>query len=295
MTIELSEAQTTQFREDGFLIMEKLIEPEAAAATAARYEPLFGGELETGIMPDEFNYNPERPDLTRQICNGWKSDLTIARTTFRADIGRACARLGGWPGARLQTDNILWKPPGARPLGFHQDSSYLQWMTPSDMMSCWIALDPATEESGTMLLVRGSHRWAKSPMARQFHGPEDFMGEMYAAAAKEGVEPEVVPVEVPRGGGSFHHGWVWHGSGFNRSRGPRRTHVVHTISSETRYAANRIGEGTGRIYGRYKRFADDRMDESYFPVLWTEDGRRTPFLDDYVRGGGGESALGVQV
>ena len=27
------------------------------------------------------------------------------------------------------------------------------------------------------------------------------------------------------------------------------------------------------------------MDESYFPILWTSDGYRTPWLDAYVRDG----------
>jgi hypothetical protein len=33
------------------------------------------------------------------------------------------------------------------------------------------------------------------------------------------------------------------------------------------------------MYSRYKRRGDDVMDESFFPILWTEDGYRTPFLD----------------
>jgi hypothetical protein len=27
------------------------------------------------------------------------------------------------------------------------------------------------------------------------------------------------------------------------------------------------------------------MDESFFPILWTRDGYRTAWLDDYMRGG----------
>jgi hypothetical protein len=39
------------------------------------------------------------------------------------------------------------------------------------------------------------------------------------------------------------------------------------------------------IYNRYKRVGDTTMDESYFPILWRQDGYRTAFLDDYVRRG----------
>ncbi|MDH3687850.1 MAG: phytanoyl-CoA dioxygenase family protein, partial [Gammaproteobacteria bacterium] len=112
---------------------------------------------------------------------------------------------------------------------------------------------------------------------------EKYRAEMEVAAAQAGVTPEIVPVEVPRGGGSFHHGWTWHGSGFNRADLPRRSLVAHCMSSAAHYVPEHLGEGTGPIYGRYfKRFGDTSMDESHFPILWAEDGRRTPGLDEYI-------------
>ena len=33
---------------------------------------------------------------------------------------------------------------------------------------------------------------------------------MEIAAKREGVEPAIVYIEVPKVGGSFHHGWTWH-------------------------------------------------------------------------------------
>ena len=141
-----------------------------------------------------------RADLTRQICNAWKSDRGIADVVLRPDIGRACARLGGWPGARLSQDNVLWKPPGGKALGFHQDSSYEQWAVPSEWVSCWIALEDTTAAQGTVEYVRGSHRWSRRwGMIEEFHGPDDPHAELRLAAAAHGVEPEFVPVEVPAG------------------------------------------------------------------------------------------------
>ena len=46
-----------------------------------RFEPLFRGEFETGIEPDEWNWRFGRDpiDVTRQICNDWKSDGLIKK------------------------------------------------------------------------------------------------------------------------------------------------------------------------------------------------------------------------
>jgi hypothetical protein len=276
---ELTDDQVATFAEDGFVIIDRIISPELAKAALDRYEDLFAGRFETGLQPDEWNWRAGQspPDLTRQICNGWKSDRTIADVVLRGDVGRACARLGGWPGTRLSQDNVLWKPPGGKALGFHQDSSYEQWAVPSDWVSCWIALEDTTAAQGTVEYVRGSHRWPHWDMIEEFHGPEDPHVELREAAAAQGVEPELVPVEVPAGGGAFHAGWTWHGSGINRSGAPRRSLVAHCMSSETRFHP----DFTGYLYSRYKRFGDDSMDESHFPITWREDGYASPFIEPY--------------
>ena len=115
----LSPHQIDQFRNDGFLVVENLLDFETVEILRQRFEHLFRGEFETGISPDEVNWQvgESDPSLTRQICNGWKADFMIARTVFRTDLGRAIALLGNWPGTRLFQDNLLWKPPGARPIG----------------------------------------------------------------------------------------------------------------------------------------------------------------------------------
>lgn len=284
MDLELSPAQIAQFENDGFLVVERLIDAATVDALRDAFVRLFRGEFETGVMPDEVNWQEGKsdPTLTRQICNAWKADRSIAATVLREDLGRAVARLGHWHGTRIMIDNVIWKPPGTRPLGYHQDSAYLTWYTPNDLLSCWMALDDTTAAGGTVEFVRGSHRWSRRPPRGEFHGPADYRAEMLAAAAAEGVEPEIVHVEVPCGGGSFHHGWTWHGSGDNRATQPRRSVVLHAMPDGVRYAPGCFAEGTGPIYARYRHLADDGIDENYFPVLWRADGYRTPGLAAYL-------------
>src|SRR4029077_748049 len=182
--VELTPQQVAQFHQDGFLILPKLIDAGAAARVAARYEDLFRGKFETGLYPDEWNWQEgrDKPDRARQICNGWKSDYTVASLVLRAEIGRLCAQLAGWPGARISQDNVIWKPPSAKALGFHQDDSYTGWIVPAHMTTCWIALDPTTAAGGTIEYVRGSHKWPVSPPIKQFHAPDDYRKEMRDAA-----------------------------------------------------------------------------------------------------------------
>ncbi len=275
--LTITPRQIEQFRSDGFLVLERFLTEEEVESARSRFEPLFRGEFDTGLYPDEWNWCEGRdpPDRTRQICNGWKSDRTIARIVLKEEIGRACATLAGWSGARIAQDNVLWKPPGAKPLGFHQDNSYCKWVIPMGFTTCWMALDETTAAGGTIEYARGSHLWGAFPKIRQFHAPQDYREALEQAARSTGTQIELVPVEVPSGGCAFHAGGTFHGSDTNRTQQPRRSLVTHCVAAEARFHPSELSY----IYSRYRRVGDDTMDESFFPVLWTESGHRTAFLE----------------
>jgi len=282
--VRLNDRDIAHFEADGFVIVEGVLTPAETEAARARFEPLFAGTFETGLMPDEWNWRAGRDaaDLTRQICNGWKSDRTIAAIVLDARVGAAAAALGGWPGARINQDNVIWKPPGARPLGFHQDDSYQDWIVPGAMMTFWITLDDTLSHQGTIEYVRGSHAWPLSPPIARFHAPDDPLADMMTAARVAGIaNPEIVPIEVKAGSAVIHHGRTWHGSRDNRGANPRRSIISHCMSSAARFHETAVSP----IYGRYKKAGSTEMDESFFPVLWRADGYRTAWLDGYCAAG----------
>ena len=274
--IRLTQDDMGAFNRDGFVVLQGVLDRDTVRAARDRFEPLFAGEFATGLAPDEWNWRPGgREDVTRQICNGWKSDPVVAGVVLRADVGEACARLRGWPGARINQDNVLWKPPGGKALGFHQDESYQSWIAPAEMMTCWITLDDTSADGGTIEYVRGSHLWPLAPPISQFHAPDDPLADMRPAAEAAGVaDPEIVAIEVPAGSAVIHHGRTWHGSRANSRGVPRRSLVAHCMSSDARFS-----DGVSAVYSRYRRHGTDDMDESFFPVLWRQDGYRTGWLN----------------
>lgn len=278
--IEITGKEIAQYECDGFLVFEKFLESDEIEALRSRFEPLFRGEWETGLAPDEVNWQEgrDKPERTRQLCNTWKSDYTVASIVLQPKIGEIAAKLAGWSGTRLHLDNVLWKPPGAKALSMHQDGSYNDYMVPNNMTSLWMALDDTKASAGTVEYVRGSHKWSKAPKPKKFL-VDDYRAPLYEAAKLAGVsEPEIVPIEVPAGGLAIHHNFTWHGSGPNtETTRMRRAVVAHCISSETRFHPT----NNTNLYVRYRRFGDTSMDESFFPILWHETGYRTPWLDEY--------------
>jgi ectoine hydroxylase-related dioxygenase (phytanoyl-CoA dioxygenase family) len=273
-----TKAQLEAFERDGFLIVEEgFIDDETVELLRERFDRLFAGDYATGISPDEVNWvagrDPE--DRTRQICNGWKADPGIAGQVLSERTGRLAAELMGWDGVRILQDNCIWKPPGTKSLGMHQDGSYLDYLVPPEMITCWIALDDTSAEAGTITYAAGSHRWPRSPKNRaEFHAPPDWLAPL-DRALPEGEELRLVPIEVRAGGASFHHFNTFHGSGPNKAEVHRRAVISHLVPADTAFhPAN-----ADPVYSRYRKRGDLGMDDSYFPIVWSEKGLRSAWLD----------------
>jgi ectoine hydroxylase-related dioxygenase (phytanoyl-CoA dioxygenase family) len=277
-----TQEQLADFRRDGFVVVpEGFIDDATIERLRERFDRLFAAEYETGIRPDEVNWvagrDPE--DRTRQICNGWKADPVIADQILSERTGRLAAELMEWEGVRILQDNCIWKPPGTKSLGMHQDGSYLDYIEPPAMITCWIALDDTSAEAGTITFAAGSHKWPRTPENRgEFHAPPDWLEPMHRSAPGD-VEPELVPVVVKAGGASFHHHNTFHGSGPNTATVHRRAVISHLIPASARFSDAHVDP----VYSRYRRIGDTTMDESFFPIVWTRDGRRSAWLDGAER------------
>ncbi len=192
----------------------------------------------------------DREDLTRQICNGWKCDLTVASIVLHPDVGEACARLRRWPGARIGQDNVIWKPPGTKPLGFHQDDSYNGWIEPGERIpagSRSMTQRHSRERSSTCVdRTNGRYRPRSSSST-----PRRSVERPLPRAAAAGVtDYEILPIEVPAGSCVIHHGRTWHGSRDNRVTGRAALVIAHCISSPPAFIQRRSATSTRATSGR---------------------------------------------
>jgi ectoine hydroxylase-related dioxygenase (phytanoyl-CoA dioxygenase family) len=269
--------QIAAYRRDGFLVVERFLDDDEVQRLRERFAACFAHEWETGLRPDEVNYDPKStpPDLTRQLCNAWKSDRTVAATVLAERNAAFGAALAGVAGLRLLQDNLIWKPPSGKALLCHQDAAYTDFLDPKNMTTCWMALDDTAADSGTIYYVKGSNHWPRAPLGGEFHAPEDWLAHVRASMPAD-AELELVPIEVPAGGAAFHDGWTFHGSPPNeRADAERRSIVSHMISTDTRWNPAHPHP----IYSKYRRPGELEMDEAFFPVMWREDGHRTAWLD----------------
>lgn len=284
LSYSLSADQIRQFHAQGFLVVDNVLALETVTEISDRLNPLFATQFETGIYPDEWYGRPglSQPNATRQMTGLWRCDRTVARVSLSQDIARLNATLMGWSAARYGLDTCWIKPPDAPAVSFHRNNTYASALDPATLITCWIALSACRSGAGTLEVAPGSHRWRCGDRVRFLHAPrDDYRAPLWQAAAEAGVQsPEIVPIELAAGSAVVLHGDLWHGSDQNRSAtDTRSSFAISSLPGQVKFQPP--GVGTGYIFDRYRRINDLTLDDSFYPVLWSETGDRTPFLKDY--------------
>ncbi|MEL6999830.1 MAG: phytanoyl-CoA dioxygenase family protein [Pseudomonadota bacterium] len=130
-------------------------------------------------------------------------------------------------------------------VSWHQDLHY--WgLDGDDEVTAWIALSPATRESGAMRFVPGSHTEIVAH-ADTFHA--DNLLTRGQEVAVEVDEEDAVAVELAPGEMSLHHGRLFHASDPNRTDDRR-------IGLAIRYIPTRMGQAVGGICATLVRGED---------------------------------------
>ncbi len=120
-------------------------------------------------------------------------------------------------------------------VGWHQDSTY--WgLSGLDVVTAWVALSPATVESGAMRMIPGSH-------LKQFPHQETPNDKNMLTRGQEVLtdidEEKAVYIELKPGEYSLHHVRIIHGSGPNLGSDRRLGFAI-------RYIPTRLKQKNGR-------------------------------------------------
>jgi non-haem Fe2+, alpha-ketoglutarate-dependent halogenase len=165
--------------------------------------------------------------------------------------------------AILGPDVLCWgcglfvkEPRTADYVSWHQDLHYWGLDDSEGEVTAWLALSPATRESGCMKFMPGSHRAAVA------HKEGDAAGNMLSRGQEVAVdvdEEAAVHVVLRPGEFSLHHGLLFHGSNPNRSDDRRIGMAIRYVSARTKNVGpSRTNAVLVRGENRYGNF--DPMD-----------------------------------
>ncbi|MEM7029033.1 MAG: phytanoyl-CoA dioxygenase family protein [Chloroflexota bacterium] len=132
----------------------------------------------------------------------------------------------------LRHSHFFAKLPGdGKRVSWHQDASY--WpLTPSKVVSAWLAIDDVDIENGAMQVIPGSHKNAQIDFQDSSDAENNVLSQTVHDPEKYGDRP--VAIELKAGQMSLHTDWILHGSEPNMSNRRRCGLAMRFLSSDVR-------------------------------------------------------------
>jgi ectoine hydroxylase-related dioxygenase (phytanoyl-CoA dioxygenase family) len=220
-------AEVTEYEARGYLVIDDLLPADHISGLRARMEAIAAGDA-AGFAAGDIELEPGS-NAIRKINRCAQNDPLFRAHAEDCRILDIVESLIG-PDIKLYDSQCFMKPPGGVEKPYHQDSAYF-CIEPTDLVTCWTALDDVTLENGCMWVIPGSHRTGLLEHADwELGGRVDKqVPDTQLDRAKE------APIVMPAGGSSFHHSVLLHRSRANHTDQPRRGLAVHYMSAKSRW------------------------------------------------------------
>ncbi len=142
------------------------------------------------------------------------------------------------------TNFFTKEPKTTSYISWHQDLTY--WgLDPADIVTAWVALSPATVESGCMRFVPGTHKMDVAAHNDTF--AEDNLLSRGQEIEVDVDENEAVDIVLQPGEMSLHHVKLIHGSNANRSNDRRIGFAIRYVPA---YVRQIVGEKDSAVLVR---------------------------------------------
>ena len=220
MAKRLDRAAVDQYREEGYYFPIEVLGADEVAANRARLEAFEAGQGQPV-------HGPQRSKS--HLLFKWVDDLMRHPRILDAVEDLIGPDILCW-------NTIFWIKEAKSPsfVSWHQDVRY--WgLDTSELVTAWVALSPATEESGCMRVLPGSHREEVLPHRDEYH--DDNLLTRGQEIAVEVDESKTVSMALAPGQASLHNVGLAHASGPNRTDDRRIGISMHYISTRTRQTA----------------------------------------------------------
>lgn len=226
--VSLSAEQIDFYEKNGYLTGVRILDEEQTDELKTELERISKPDVDGLELFYEYHQNESNDPGSSlfHALGAWRVSPVFHDLIFCRSFVSAAAQLVDGP-VRFWHDQIFSKP--ARHGGvvaWHQDYSYWTRTKPIAHLTCWIALEDATEKNGCVHYVPGSHRWNLLP---RNYLAKDMEAVFACLTPEQKAEFKPVPAILKKGEANFHHPMMLHGSYENRSAKPRHGAVINVF------------------------------------------------------------------
>jgi ectoine hydroxylase-related dioxygenase (phytanoyl-CoA dioxygenase family) len=274
---DVAVAAVETFNHDGVVCLRDVFDAPDLSRLADAVESLIKYNMTVRFEPDGPTKGEFVGGRVRGVA-GLPDDVVEALDwlSFESPAPRVAAELMGCQRVRLFGDAVFVKEPGSdAPTPWHHDYSY--WPFDGDKLcSVWVPLDEATEETGAVKYVQGSHLSDRLFAPAHFRSADDwdviegapFEFESSPRVDERSSDVNLVSFHVAPGDCVVHHARTVHGAKGNSSATMRRRAVVVRYADEhTRYCGPRFAFEDQERYP--KRPVGSELDDDGYPVAWS--------------------------
>jgi chlorinating enzyme len=250
MAGRLTPQQVDTFKKEGYLLFNQPVFPQAKFdALKAHFEHKLStwAEDSGGKSPEAMDV----PHFTDVKLFDWLLDdsvLDIVESLIGPDIA-------------LWSSHFITKPPGVgKRVPWHEDSAY--WGTaldPMEVVTVWLAIDPATPTNGCMRVIPRTHTFGYSEY-EPVKNPND---QVFNIEIKKGQydESKAVDCVLKPNECSIHHAKMIHGSNPNTSSIRRCGYTMRYVPATSKFRpADRV---FGDVFQIYLARGQDRAGNKY--------------------------------
>jgi ectoine hydroxylase-related dioxygenase (phytanoyl-CoA dioxygenase family) len=233
MHVRLSPEQVSFFHREGYLFLEKVLEPASLRAlqeeTARLHERLSEGNPSGVMVSWEVDRGPGNARRVQQVLNAHRISPTLDSVIGSDQILGVMEGLIGPEVAIFESKFLMKSSHVGGEIPLHQDYAYWAGVSPAPLQAnCMIYIDDADDENGCLQVVPRSHQ-AGLRSHRSSSGASVFRISVTEGAT---LRPDERIVSIPGKAGSaiFFGPLLLHRSGANRTPRERRSAtIVYTM------------------------------------------------------------------
>jgi hypothetical protein len=223
-TPRLTPVQVESYRREGYLIYDQPVLPDAKFEGLKSHFDRLLGDLPAGERPEAMDV----PHFMNPELFEWAFDdaiLDLVEPITGPDIA-------------LFSTHFICKPKGnGRRVPWHEDSAYWrELITPMEVVTVWLAIDPSLKENGCMMVIPETHRMGQRGFS-DYDSVDPAQNVFPTEITKQHRdESKRVYIELQPNRCSLHDARIQHGSEPNTSSLRRCGWTLRFTSSAVKFA-----------------------------------------------------------
>ena len=237
----LTSEQVEAFRREGYIIYKEPVLPEEKFNGLKAYFEKILAEMPSGERPEALDV----PHFMHPELFKWAMDdamLDLVEPIIGPDIA-------------IFSTHFICKPKGnGKRVPWHEDSAYWKGqITPMEVVTVWLALDPSTKENGCMMVIPRTHNEGQQGFSEysDVDPSKNVFGNEIIQAHRD--DARRVSIELQPNQCSLHDGRIQHGSEPNTSNLRRCGWTIRFTSTAVKFAdfkgAHQVYLARGRDLG----------------------------------------------